>query len=30
VGSIHAFMHHKYTGFNRCTFAGFEYHRTDG
>ena len=30
VGSIHAFMHHKDTGFNRCSFAGLEYHRTDG
>jgi hypothetical protein len=30
VRSIHAFMHHKDTGFDCCAFAGLEYHRTDG
>ena len=30
MGSIHPRMHHKDTGFNRCTFAGLEDHRTDG
>src|SRR5215211_1303715 len=28
--TIHTRMHHKDAGFNRCAFAGLEYHRTDG
>ncbi len=30
VGSIHAGMHHKDTGFNCGAFTRLEYHRTDG
>jgi hypothetical protein len=30
VRTVHTCMHHKDTGFNRCTFTGLEDHRTDG
>jgi hypothetical protein len=30
VLAIHAGVHHENGGFNRCAFAGLEYHRTDG
>jgi len=30
VGSIHAFVHHEYAGFERCALTGLENHRTDG
>ena len=28
--TVHAFVHHKYFGFNKGAFTGLEYHRTDG
>jgi hypothetical protein len=30
MGSIHAFVHHENSGFDRGAFTGFECHRTDG